>query len=146
MLSGNIKNRAKRFDTSFWCLKNSPFAVHDGGREAAASAEIMLLNIHTITHSGIFLLAVYSQVGCSETKAASLYPKYIWVICQTGLSAMPSTGCQLLCLPYLDSNQLGFLVSTCSTPGTFTQPERVNMSLTIRISSIRLDLTAKRRV
>lgn len=124
-----------------WCLHNSPLLFmmvvdkHLQREQAFGCA-----HDHMLTD---FLLLL-SQAGLSEPQAASADPRQDHL--PSGPSPTLSTGCQISPAPYLGSNQSGSLLSTCSKPGTTTRPERVHMSLTARISSLRPDPMAKRRV
>lgn len=114
--------------------------VYDGGREApSARAGFRLCRVTCSQTSCCCSVRLDSQ----ETQAASPDPRQDHL--PSGPSPTLSTGCQISPAPYLGSNQSGSLLSTCSKPGTTTQPERVHMSLTVRISSLRPDPMAKRR-
>ena len=115
--------------------------VYDGGRQAPSARASFRL----CTRSHAHRLPAAAQSGWTlRASAASADPRQDHL--PSGPSPTLSTGCQISPAPYLGSNQSGSLLSTCSKPGTTTRPERVHMSLTARISSLRPDPMAKRRV
>lgn len=125
---------------SFWCLHSSLLTVYDGGREAP-SAETTCTQSHTHRFS-----------CCRPESGWALRDQSSTSVSETGSSAKGADlphfppPAKPYASPDLGSEQSGSLTSTCGKSGTSTQPGHVHRAQTVRISSIRRNLMAKRRV